>query len=163
MVVLWHHLSGDTRCPSLSTTGLTYLGPSIVRVWFIPTEVTKGRQHVVLNLNETMESHCVQAQHGKGGWLCWAFCGWGWLLTPLYRIWHKGQQFLQKFPPPFTGLRPQTSRYATKHKMFSSYLHNAILLRLIQQALFPASSCAPKQELLLTFCAWDLALSPMFK
>lgn len=58
---------------SLSATWPTYLGPSIVRCWFIPTEVTKGRQLVVLNINETMESHCVQAQkqaqHRKGGWL----------------------------------------------------------------------------------------------
>lgn len=76
MMVLWHNLSGDTWL-YMSTTWLTYLGPSIVKFWFIPTEVTKGRQHVVLNTNETMESHCVQAQkqaqRRKGGWLCWTF------------------------------------------------------------------------------------------
>jgi len=40
--------------------------------------MTKGRQHMVLNVNEMMESYCVQAQkwgqHRRGGWLCWAIC-----------------------------------------------------------------------------------------
>lgn len=80
----WRWCCDTTRvethdCTRLSSTCPPYLEPSIVRFWFIPTEVTKGRQHVVLNVNETMESLCVQAQkqaqQRKGGWPCWALCG----------------------------------------------------------------------------------------
>lgn len=65
---------------------------------------------------------------------------------------------------PFpNGLRPQTSRYDTKCKMFSSYLCNAVPLRWVLQARppFPALSRAAKQRtpfniLCLAICRYQL-------
>lgn len=70
----------------------------------------------------------------------------------------KDSNFYRISLPLFNGLRPQTSRYYIKCKMFSSYLYNAIRLRLILQARppFPASSRAANREILLTFCVWNI-------
>lgn len=137
-------------CTCLSSTWPTYLGPSIVRLWFIPLEVTKGRQSVVLNTNKTMESPCVRAQqpaqHRKGGWPGWALWGQG-VSYHLFSIGsgRKDSNFYRNSLPLLMVWGPRLPGTPQNTKC---YLYNAMLLRLIWQPgrcslLFPV---LPKQR-----------------